>query len=432
MILRFSIQNFLSFNERVEFDMFPNPKRERFLGHINTTQIVPILKQAAIYGANGSGKSNFIKAVSFLRDFIVTPNHLLNVDLDEYRFMLTNEVKTDISFEIEFNIFNKYYVYRTTIGETIFEGLYKSGLGEKGDEPIFERNGNEIKSTYLQNAEPTKQLLHKNPKSSLLPLNNQFPIINNSDVQDVYNWFLKMMYVVTIDSNAVNLIKLMVNNPDLLEFANEVFRKIGLGINRLDVEKTPLDEWVIKHKQIANTIDQKLNMKQIDTKTGLIGSRNNRDEFIVEQVEGKDVVMEFIFEQLGKNGIKKNMQITSQSDGTFRVLTLLPCIYDAMKLGKVIFIDEIENSIHPNLVYALIKLFSESYSNGQLIYTTHLTKLLNQQELIRTDEVWLTEKIDGETKMRSMNDFKIHNTINIENGYLEGRYGAVPLIAALS
>ncbi|MDR0395555.1 MAG: ATP-binding protein, partial [Tannerella sp.] len=72
--------------------------------------------------------------------------------------------------------------------------------------------------------------------------------------------------------------------------------------------------------------------------------------------------------------------------------------------------------------------YADNKSNGQLIFTTHTTRLLNQQELVRPDEIWLTEKSEGHTEMFSLNDFKLHNTLNIENGYLDGRYGAVPVI----
>ena len=106
-------------------------------------------------------------------------------------------------------------------------------------------------------------------------------------------------------------------------------------------------------------------------------------------------------------------------------------MYDALYQKKTVFIDEIDNSIHPNLIFELLKFFSNNKSNGQLIFTTHTTKLLNQQELVRPDEIWFTEKSEGNTKMYSLNDFKLHNTLNIENGYLDGRYGGVPEITEI-
>ena len=86
----------------------------------------------------------------------------------------------------------------------------------------------------------------------------------------------------------------------------------------------------------------------------------------------------------------------------------------------------------PNLIYELVKYYANIESKGQLIFTTHLTKFLNQQELVRPDELWMVEKKSGDSGMRSFNDFKIHHTISIENGYIDGRYGGVPYFESSS
>ena len=150
--------------------------------------------------------------------------------------------------------------------------------------------------------------------------------------------------------------------------------------------------------------------------------------FTVE--DGVRKISQMMFEQFGKNGFLKDMDIVAQSDGTVRLLNLVPAFYDAIREGKTVLIDEIEHSIHPHLIRELVKFFSQQKTTGQLIFTTHETCLLNQ-EFIRTDEVWMVEKKDGSTHMYSLNDFKIHNTINIANGYMEGRYGAIPFIGEL-
>jgi hypothetical protein len=105
-------------------------------------------------------------------------------------------------------------------------------------------------------------------------------------------------------------------------------------------------------------------------------------------------------------------------------------IIDAMSKRNLI-IDEIDNGIHPLLIKLLIRYFGETNTVGQLIFTTHETPLLNQQELLRADEVWFTEKKSGETQMYSLNDFKYHKSLSIENGYLDGRFGAIPFLGSL-
>ena len=157
-------------------------------------------------------------------------------------------------------------------------------------------------------------------------------------------------------------------------------------------------------------------------------NRNIRNVVIEEGVRK---VSQLMFEQFGKNGFSKDMDIMAQSDGTVRLLTLVPAFYDAIKLGKTVLIDELDHSVHPYLIRELVKYFSRQETTGQLIFTTHQTCLLNQ-DFIRTDEVWMVEKKEGSTRMYSLNEFKIHNTIKIENGYMEGRYGAIPFIGELN
>jgi hypothetical protein len=83
------------------------------------------------------------------------------------------------------------------------------------------------------------------------------------------------------------------------------------------------------------------------------------------------------------------------------------------------------------LIYEMLRYFFNSESDGQLVCTTHLTQLQDQQELVRPDELWKVEKENGNSVMSSFNDYKIHNTMNIRKGYEEGRYGGVPQISSI-
>lgn len=426
MLLRFRIRNFLSFYDEVEFDMFPNVKRERFSNHIYNNKI-PLLKQAAIYGANGAGKSNFIKAMWFLRSFVMHEDFLETINIEDYRFQLINNNKSPISFEVEFTIENKYYIYTVEILEKIVEKLWLSGLGETNDTLIFERNGSDIKSSFLQNESSSKQLLQLNKESSIFPLNNKFPVLQSPDVKNAFKWFSTKLDIVTIHSTILVLIELMSKNKDLLQFTNTIFANIGVGINSINVSDTPLEQWMSQKKN-TNQLQRVINKTNFTQSSGIAQLENNRNMLNISLKKGEKIVQEFLFNQPGISGYEKQMNISAQSDGTVRLLTLMPAIYDSMKRGMVVFIDEIDNSIHPNLIFALIKYYADNESNGQLIFTTHTTRLLDQQNLFRLDELWTTEKTNGNTTMRSFNDFKIHNTINIENGYLDGRYGGVPSI----
>ncbi len=428
MLLRFKIRNFLSFYEETVFDMFPNPKRSSFPNHIYSDMEVPLLKQAAIYGANGSGKSNFIKAVWFIKSFVTKEDFLKYIDIDEFSFQLVAEKQDTISFEIEFFYKERYFIYSVEIkNKKIQETLQLSILGKEDNKLLFKRSGNDVMSDYMQNESSAKQLISMNTQSSLLPLNQKFPVLSSNDVKKAFEWFNKQLDIVSINSTLPTLINIMSQQPQLLKFTNEIFENIGVGIKSVKIGDTPFDSWISDNKNAKN-LQQIIGQDPLNPNIGISLVENNRNVFSVSVKKGVKTVQEFLFDQLGLSGYKKGMKISAQSDGTVRLLTLIPAIYNVVMEQKVVFIDEIDNSIHPNLMYTLLQFFSNSKSKGQLIFTTHTTKLLNQQELLRPDEIWLTEKENGNSKMYSLNDFKIHNTINLENGYLDGRYGAVPQI----
>jgi AAA15 family ATPase/GTPase len=428
MLLSFKIKNFLSFYKETVFDMFPNIKRLTFQHHIYTDMEVPLLKQAAIYGANGSGKSNFIKAISFLREFVTQENFIQPLNIENYIFQLTKEKLQTTSFEIEFLHKNEYYIYNVDISEEkVTEKLSISGLGKSEDSLIFERNGNTLNSPDLQNIDSAKQLLGLRSHSSIISLNKNYPVIINSNINKVYDWFSEQLKVITINSNIPTLIDIMSQQPQLLKFTNKVFENIGIGIKSVEIKKSDFDKWTTNPKNV-NFLKKVMEKNPQQDNFSVNQLMNNRNILNVQIQKGVRTVQEFVFDQLGQSGYHKEMNILSQSDGTVRLLTLIPAFYEAMSQKKTVIIDEIDNSIHPNLVFELIRFYANNKSNGQLIFTTHTTQLLNQQYLVRPDEIWLTEKSEGNTKMFSLNDFKLHNTLKIENGYLDGRYGAVPVM----
>ena len=428
MLLRVSFKNIFSFYTRTDFDMFPNPKREIFPQHINVNGRIPLLKHALIYGANGAGKSNFVKVLQFLRSFVIDDKFLDKIDLKNFFFQLVRVNKEPIKIEVEFFTNGKYYIYGVEIlhsqKNTINEYLRLSGIGEKDDETIFERNGNNVSPTM--DSKLSEELLKRNPNSSIICLNKQFPVINDDNLSKVYNWFRNELKIVTINSQTPFLIDMMSKNRQLLDFANKLLSKLQIT-DSLKVGETPIDKWM-SDKKDKNDLQQILQRASITDHSGLSEFSNNRNNFNITMKNGEQIVQEFMFEQLGVDGYKKKMDITSQSDGTVRLLTLIPALYYA-NTGNVIVVDEIENSMHPMLIFKLLKYFFNRESKGQLICTTHLTLLQDQQELVRPDELWMVEKENGNSVMTSFNDYKIHNTMNIRKGYEEGRYGGVPQIS---
>ena len=436
MLLRLTIQNCLSFHKESNFDMFPNKKRTTFKNHIYDNKEIPVLKQAVLYGANGSGKSNFLKAINFIKHFAIKKEFLNEQKLDKNKFRLCQDENTDpIKISIEFNTENHYYIYRIELNnDHIKEELFLSGLGKQDNILVFKREDqnliteSEQKSEELSNA--TKKLLTNNPYSSLLSLNNEFPIISNEHVENTYNWFQNNLEILSLNRLVPSLINLLSTNKDLFDFANHLFKEIGLGIDSLEIRSRDVSEFLNEDNNEKSAIREILKNKLKDS-TGISRIENDKVLFEIVQEKEKQLIKEFVFKQLGVDDYKGTMEIGDQSDGTIKILNLIPALYQLVHSEKLICIDEIESSIHPLLISSIIKFFSKSETKGQLLFTTHETELLNQKEIVRTDEIWFAEKHHGNTELYSLNDFKEHNTIKIKNGYLEGRYGGIPFIGNL-
>ena len=157
MILRIIVENFLSFREATQFDMFPNLKRTTFENHIYKEREIPLLKQAAVYGANGSGKSNFIWAIEFIRKYVLDANFLNNISISEYKHKLAaSSEENPISLFVEFSTTKNYYIYMIEISDSsiVNESLYLSGIGKRENELIFSRK----EKTVLFADEPTVEI----------------------------------------------------------------------------------------------------------------------------------------------------------------------------------------------------------------------------------------------------------------------------------
>lgn len=436
MLLRAIFKNFLSFDSETEFNMFPNHRKRTLMNHVYAiNDSVSVLKMAALYGGNGAGKSNFTKGINFVARLVKDPSFLKEEKIDRYFFALKKDAgKEPMELTIEFtNSDNQGFIYTISISSEgiTFEGLYSSGLGVTKTSPIFVRETGTL--TYPKiNSEGVQLIvgswLKKNAFVSFFHINSDMDVINIEHFSTAKDWLNSYLSVLDLNSINPHLIGLYRKNDELRKFTSDMFHNIGLGIDSVKVDTSNFDEWVMRDdiEEVPTDKIDKLN----DENRGisqLVNFRNVADLYIEDGIKK---ISQLMFDQYGKNGFTKEMDIMSQSDGTVRLLTLAPALYWAIVHGHTVVIDEIDNKIHPHLLRELVRYFSQKETNGQLIFTTHQTCLLSQQ-IIRTDEVWFAEKVDGATQMYSLNDFKEHNTINIENGYLEGRYGAIPFIGML-
>lgn len=435
MILRVILKNFLSFNEEVQFDMFPNMKRTSLSNHIKVlNDKLPVLKMAAIYGSNGAGKSNLLKGINFLKAIATNKNFLDKEKVGKYIFALKeNAGKEPLELAIEFVAKSGVpFIYSVEVNDTgvTFETLQVSSLGSGGNVNVFTRTGRKVEYAVAPSDEVNNMVLgwiEKNSFASLLTINNDMPVLADDNIGIAQKWFEDELTIIGLHSFNPTLIGVFKNDKDINQFASELFKAIDLGVDEVKVETENFEDWVNTH-DAGNLPMDKVREMRSGVLSEVVDFRNTR---AISVEDGVQKISQMMFRQFGENGFSKDMDIQAQSDGTVRLLSLVPALYHAMKSAKTVLIDELDHSIHPHLVREIVRYFSSQETNGQLIFTTHQTCLLNQ-DFLRTDEVWMVEKKYGSSHMYSLNDYKIHNTINIENGYMEGRYGAIPFIGELN
>lgn len=428
MLLRFSIKNFLSFDEMVTLDMFPNPKRTMHSEHIYKERTVPVLKQALIYGANASGKTNLIKAVYFMKQVIHDKDFLSKLDMPDWMHKPNVGTGVPMTFAVEFETTGQVYLYELSVYEDghVDELLKMSGpKAPKKGALLFNRNQSDF-TTDLKFSKDIKSIvintLKLNPTSSLIALLSTAPILSSEKLNEAIDWLRIKLVTVGVGAELPNLPRTLHQDKDILEFTRKFMTHVDVGLTNFSINKTDIDQWE-KDSRRRDSIAEAL-----DEDTNRYFARLRRSGLPVYNIikdEHKHSVLEFSFQhEMGDKLI--DLDIDSESDGTESVLRLMPALYAAIHAERVVFVDEIEMSLHPLLIYEIIKLFANSKSKGQLIFTTHQAQLMNQQELIRPDEIWFTEKNKGATTLYSLNDFKEHATKSLQNGYLQGRYGAIP------
>lgn len=437
MIIRFLAKNVYSFKEQTEFNLLPSSKTTNLPHHKIKQNNIEFLRYSAIYGGNGVGKSNLIKAISLLEEIIEKGRipHTENI-----KFRIGEENKAlPISLGIEFVFKGKIFFYTLTFdnGQILHEYLVKT-FKDKDDELVFERYLDEAGTQKIDfnqavySEDNLERNAFLNAFSKLVPKDKPTVYFLTKDyseefeeIKSVYDWFDRYLVIIRPNTRAGALPHILDIDENMKAFANDFISNLNIGISTVSVNKEEIEKSVFSQNE------------QLMEKFSKLKENSNTASSIVDGKTGEEIM---ILNENGKiyskrivtshNGTEFN--IGEESDGTRRLFDYIPALRDIIHNEKVYIIDEIERSIHPLLIKEIVsKLALDNKVKGQLIFTTHESNLLNQS-ILRPDEIWLTEKNqDGATEIYPLSDFKIHNTINIENGYLSGRYGGIPILSNL-
>lgn len=437
MLIRFQVKNLYSFEEETEFNLLTNDS-EHLPHHKKHCNGVNFLRLSAIYGANASGKSNFVRAIGLLQN-IVKKGKIID-EVSDYKFKLSGEALTKpISLAIELLSNSKMYYYTLTFDQKkILNETLVETFKDKEDRIVFERSltnerqeipfiesevKNEKERMFLELL--SDKLLSKD-ELLLTFLTQKYPN-EYADIDNVFEWFSDVLIVLNSNFKIRGIAHKFDKHDSIVKFVNTFIPTLSTGIQRIEVQKKEIqgDSDDMKHLKDNIKDDQEQLFTNTNPDTG------EEITFVIE--ENDKIFAKRIFtEHLDKEGHKVFFPFGWESDGTKRLLEYTPLINGVINAEVVFVVDEIERSIHPMMIKELIrKISSDTSAQGQLIFTTHESCLLDQ-EILRTDEIWFTQKDKGgATHMYSLSDFNISNTANIEDGYLNGRYGGIPFLSNL-
>ena len=443
MLVRFNVGNFLSFKKIQEFSMLKgSPKNKN--SHIYEVDSLKLLKFAAVFGANASGKSNLVNSIGFAQSVIINESNFL---AKQNPFKLIPEYSNKPSyFEFEIIIDDKNYSYgfEILLSENKFISEWLIQLMPKGkDKIIFMRDieknlfstfSADIKSedsrnklsVYFDVSKKDTDILFlsemNRSKDNIYKKKSELSIF-----QKVYRWF-NYQLDVNFPDQPISGYTYFGNKENKDEICR-VIRSLGTGIT--DYKEIPSSMEEIKkviskrnYDNLGNIVDMMIKSNVDKSAKTTFGIFSEGTYFIISLGENSEAIISRI---VFNHGNEIPFSFSEESDGTTRILDLLLILFT--EKDKVFIIDEIDRSLHPQLTYKFIEEFLHLAENRnvQLVVTSHESRLLDF-DLLRQDEIWIIDKQkDGASVIYSLDEFNVRFDKKVDKAYLEGRYGGTPV-----
>ena len=428
MLIEFKFSNYRSFKDETTLSMKAiglSDFKDSLLKH-GTTNILPTV---AIYGKNGAGKSNVIRAfwlgVQFIKNAQKTQHENASIPLTP--FLLDDYTKNDPTrFEFTYVVDEIKYIYGFCANskEILSEYLYHAPKGKKA--VIFSRDRQVF--TFPEN--PQKRM--KELISEAVAKNQLFFSIactmNYKPCILAMKWFRdKIAFSRDFTDIPKQLIEYS-NNKNMLNSIVSYAKQADVGIHEMLFEFS--DKENINIEDFPDEVPEGIRVALLSFMEALKAAPNVT-EAAISAHEIKTKSYHSGISSKGENEMYA-LELSDESDGTRKLMAIAPAIELALSEGGVFLIDEIEKELHPMLVEYIVAKFQSSTSNknsAQLIFTTHNTELMNM-EIIRKDQIYFTDKDQrtGASELYNLTEFSPPTNTNIRKSYLLGKYGAIPNI----
>jgi hypothetical protein len=413
MLIEFSVGNFKSFKEIVTFSMvaanLKSKNKQLDIDNIfKYKSNMDLVKTAAIYGSNASGKSNFIKAFVFMRHFIINSSKETQaaeeIEVENFKLCSSTENKESF-FEAIFVIDDIRYRYGFELDKNSIksEWLYRAKVRETN--LFFRENGKIIPTGSFAEG---KGLETKTRENALyLSVCAQW---NGELSKLILKWFKECGVISGLDDFGYRPFTVkQTEDPISKEKILRFIKEFDFGISELKVERSSVTPDSLP-KDFPKEL-KKLILEKGGEKTTVATTHKKYNE-------NNEYIGEVLFD-LDQN----------ESDGTKKAFSFSGPLLDILEKGLVLFVDELDARFHPIITHAIVRMFHDksiNSNNAQLIFVTHDTNLLDNN-FFRRDQVWFMEKNKfGATDLYSLVDFKVRNDASFEKDYISGKYGAIP------
>lgn len=442
MLLSLSVSNFRSFREEQTISLLASNRQTNLVEHLcpipdDENKVLPL---AVIYGANGAGKSNLVKALAFIQRLalfgskpgqslpwqpfllgkepsqqpssfnlqFVAGGHAFAFGFRHTAESITEEWLVLLKGGREVVLFERKTQTEGAVQILVGEGLTGDGYGDHSKVVALSKVGVRANQLFLASIRTS---LDRGAYGPLL--------------QEVIDWFTTLT-VVMPEADFRPLADWVAKDDDFARFAGNFLRDADTGVHRLKVDTVDLGESGV------GLPDDFVKELVEDTPPGEV--RTRRIKGLGDLIAQKDAnlkiqVRRLLAEHESEAGKPIPFPLQEEADGTQRLTHLLPALYQLQHQPRVYVIDEIDRSLHPLLAKMFVEYFLAACHQGhsQLVLTTHETHFLNQ-ELLRRDECWFASKDakSGATELYSLDDYKVRTDLKIDKGYLYGRFGAIP------
>jgi hypothetical protein len=427
MLIEFKVKNFRSFKEEQTFSLVASGRDATHPDHLIPCGKFALLKSAAFYGANASGKSNLIKAIRVMERFIQTSATRMT-EGDPIPgiqpFRLDVKSRNEPSFmEVTFIVNENRYQYGfSATRERVYDEWLVVFSPNKKPQKWFERSFDtatkKTKFIFRGPLEAESKLLEEKTRENGLVLSRGAEL-NIKPLQEVFLWFRKNLWVFDLSDRPMNLItetaKRVKEDIAFQDIVMQMMQHADIGIDRIKITEGSI--------RLENLPEE---LKQMFSEKGL------------QKFAPNWLSVRTFHKVLGAEVEEQFDMMKDESNGTQRLFALAGPLLDALRDSAIVVVDELECSMHPQLTRKLIELFQSSEANkkgAQLIFATHDITLMDP-ELFRRDQIWLVEKNQNSaSEIFSLYDFatkeRPRNTEAFQRNYLAGRYGGVPKFGAI-